>query len=413
MKNKIINLIKFRSLRIKFVVAVLGSLLVGPFIADKLNVFISGQFSGSETSLFVSTMIDTVVVTGVILFLTNRMIIKPIKQMANLTKELAEGNLDVETMEVKRNDEIGYLQQELNQMVMNMNQILEKINLTTENINDISGNLSTASEESGNMAEQASSSIQEIANNSQVQVNLVNGLTTSIKEMAGDISTDQGHSIKAISNAANEGTGIINNTVSTITELTQRINKSTITVEELNQFTQRISNFVGAITNIAEQTNLLALNASIEAARAGEHGSGFAVVADEIRELAVESNTAAEDIVGLIKEMKKKSETTVDEMKVGQEKANSSLKAINQADEAFVNIKDRVAKLDHTLVDITEVMNGVADFTEGISAAAQEVAAISEEQSAEAQQTAAIADSLDQIVEDLQELVEQISLYKE
>ncbi len=75
----------------------------------------------------------------------------------------------------------------------------------------------------------------------------------------------------------------------------------------------------------------MALNASIEAARAGDHGRGFAVVAEEIRNLAVESNSAAEDIVTLIRDMKIQSEETVQEMQVGRDKANEGLKIMNEA----------------------------------------------------------------------------------
>lgn len=84
---------------------------------------------------------------------------------------------------------------------------------------------------------------------------------------------------------------------------------------ELNESLETISNFIDIykdtnenITAIAGKTNLLSLNASIEAARAGEQGRGFSVVAEEIRnlsastkELVVESDKKAEDIIPKIK----------------------------------------------------------------------------------------------------------------
>jgi len=132
---------------------------------------------------------------------------------------------------------------------------------------------------------------------------------------------------------------------------------------------------------------------------------------EEIRELAVESNAASEDIAGLIKDMTKKSKMTVEEMRVGREKANSGLKVINQADESFTDIKNRVDNLYSTLDCVMEIMNGVATFTEDISGAAQEVAAISEEQSAEAEETSSIAEQLDIMISELHQLVEEIELY--
>jgi methyl-accepting chemotaxis protein len=50
------------------------------------------------------------------------------------------------------------------------------------------------------------------------------------------------------------------------------------------------------ITGIARQTDLLALNATIEASRAGDAGRGFAVVAQEVKNLALQTQMAAQEI---------------------------------------------------------------------------------------------------------------------
>jgi methyl-accepting chemotaxis protein len=69
----------------------------------------------------------------------------------------------------------------------------------------------------------------------------------------------------------------------------ERINALVATAEQ-------IGSVITLINNIASQTNLLALNATIEAARAGEAGKGFAVVASEVKNLAMQTAKATEEI---------------------------------------------------------------------------------------------------------------------
>lgn len=69
----------------------------------------------------------------------------------------------------------------------------------------------------------------------------------------------------------------------------EQIRKLSIAAEEIGTVTETIK-------IISAQTNLLALNATIEAARAGKAGKGFSVVANEIKDLALKTAKATEDI---------------------------------------------------------------------------------------------------------------------
>ncbi len=117
---------------------------------------------------------------------------------------------------------------------------------------------------------------------------------------------------------------------------TQSANEADATIAALADSAQQVGQIVELIQTIAQRTNLLALNASIEAARGGEAGRGFAVVASEVKELAMQTSRATEQVGEQILAM--------------QDTTGASVKALR-------SISNEVQQLETTAVSIASAVD--------------------------------------------------------
>lgn len=219
---------------------------------------------------------------------------------------------------------------------------------------------------------------------------------------------------------AETGAVTVGNAVESMESLRTSVQESSQIIKLLGEYSGRIGNIVGTISDIADQTNLLALNAAIEASHAGEHGRGFAVVAEEVRKLAEQSATSADEIRTLISAVQGQTEKAVESMSVGSDLTAASVKAVDEAGGAFrdivKNIDDLTNKISLTndaikkaeagntqIIDSVKVINEVAirfsSRTETISSTTQQLSAATEEIASSSRKLADMADELQKAIE--------------
>ncbi|MAY87436.1 MAG: chemotaxis protein [Pseudooceanicola sp.] len=158
-------------------------------------------------------------------------------------------------------------------------------------------------------------------------------------------------------------------------ELVQR---AVVAMGAIETSSNQIQKIVGVIDEISFQTNLLALNAGVEAARAGESGRGFAVVASEVRNLAMRSSEAAQEIKTLIAESDVRVAEGVGLVRQSGDVNSTITSAVNGIVQRVVEIATNAEKQSSSVADINGALSKLDSVTQKSAAMFEETAAASE-----------------------------------
>lgn len=371
------------------------------------------------------------VIIGIILALIiSRSISRPIVKVSSAIKEVSEGNLSMDPLEVKNKDEVGEMVQSFNIMVKDFREVVEKVQESAQTVSASSQQLAASAEESTAASEQVATLTQRSAEGSQVQLNEFNQLVNAMTRMNNDIQniTESSNEMDEITEVAkeltNKGATFVDHVVEQMNFIKGSVTKASESILSLRDRSKEISSIIEIITDVAEQTNLLALNAAIEAARAGEHGKGFAVVAEEVKKLAEESKNSASQITEMITHIQRETDESVKMMNEESKQVEIGLKDTEMADQAFKEISqamgDVASKVDEVSQSLkqmlsrsTEVLGAVEnakDITEKNVDISQDNAAATEEQHAALEEVSASAQFLAGLAEDLQHIISKFKL---
>ena len=263
------------------------------------------------------------------------MIVRPIRGVANGLQEIAEGEGDLtRQLSVQGKDETASLAGWFNQFLGMIAQLVQRIG-------SASSDLQTAAADTSEVAH----NMHQAAGRQRETVELV---STAFNEMVAT-ANEVARSCSAAASSADEGYRDVHDgqqhigeATGSVLKLSEDLQKSTQTMQQLEQDSKNINTILDTIRSIAEQTNLLALNAAIEAARAGDQGRGFAVVADEVRALARRTADSTGEIDSLLGNLARRTQEVTLQMQGSLQVSHTSVERIQQARDSFNKIQGSV-----------------------------------------------------------------------
>jgi methyl-accepting chemotaxis protein len=323
-------------------------------------------------AMWSANLAAVVVMLAMIVWLTQRLVARPVARLSESLNRLAAGDLS-QSMHSDSGDELGRLTASMEGFRQQLVATLSAVRGNAEGVASASAEIAAGNQDLSQRTEVQAGALEETAAT-------MDELNSTVRNNA-DNARQASELALGASSVATRGGDVVGQVVSTM--------------QGINTSSKRIAEIISVIDGIAFQTNILALNAAVEAARAGEQGRGFAVVATEVRNLAQRSAAAAKEIKTLI-------DASVRQVEQGTAQVDRAGATMGEIQQAI----GRVAQM------IGEISSASAEQSTGVGQVGQAVTQMDEatqQNAALVEQSAAAAEGLKRQAE---QLVQAVAVFR-
>ena len=318
---------------------------------------------------FLAALIISAVVGIVIAIFMASRITKPI---AFLSAKIASGDFS-QDVPVTSRDEIGTLAAGFNGLMGKLRTLLEITVNSVENIQSFAGDLNQVSDELVTNAGKVSTEMESIAGAMEIQSGSVEQGKIELDRFNERIEAfeesyrDMEHTMKDVLGKLSDSVLVARNLETSTEDSKENMRTIFEDIQELEKFSENITEIVSTISSISAQTNLLALNASIEAARAGDVGRGFTVVAEEIRVLSEQTSAATTNISELISNIRSRISQTVSSISVSMDSFEKNTKNSQMVLSTFNELRECIGGIGKINESLSSGMSVFIDSKDQIN----------------------------------------------
>ena len=351
-----------------------------------------------QRSAFIQMAVLTVLALVIGLFASvviSRQITSPLALTVDLARRIAKGDLTVQAKS-NRKDELGDLQNAMQEMAQNLNTLVQGIgNGVTQ--------ISTSAEKLSAMSEQTSAGVRQQKSEVDQVATAMHEMASTVQEVARN-TTDASAAATLADQQARHGSTVVKQATVQISELAMAIEELGGAMNVLTQDSEQIGKVIDVIKAVAEQTNLLALNAAIEAARAGEQGRGFAVVADEVRSLAQRTQDSTKEIEALIVTLQQGTQAAATLMTSSRERTLDTVVLAQKAELAITEINQSIGTIQEMSLQISAAAEQQSAVADEINRSIVSVRDVADQSAVASEESAAATIELASLGQDLQRM---------
>lgn len=299
---------------------------------------------------------------------------------------------------------------------MEMSTVADLFNAIIDNLNDIAIRVKESSSKVSSSLGENEESIQKLAKQAiketeetRKTLDSVEQMYISIEEVADNANQAANFANEAY-NVTQEGTKAIEETAQSIIGLRTTVGETAKKMKRLGESSQKISQVVSLIEEIALKTNLLAINASVEASRAGEQGEGFSIVAEQVGALAEQSAAATKEITKIVEAIQQETQEVTEAMELGTTQVVESTRLVEDTQTRLQQVLERSQRINELMQSISQATISQTDTSRSVTELMQEIAKLAEERLNASQEVAQSMQNNAQVAKQLELAVEQFKI---